>query len=53
MSATSPLEPGGYRILVDGPVDDDFKATNNGCDKTVTAVTEFIPPGERQGVRVW
>ena len=52
MSAPSHLEPDGYRILVAGLIDDGFKSTNNGFDKIVTAVEDFIPPGERQAVRV-
>jgi hypothetical protein len=47
-----PLEPKPYRILVAGLVDDGFISTNNGFDKIVTADKDFIPPGDRQGVRV-
>jgi hypothetical protein len=42
----------GYRILVAGLVDNGFISTNDGFDKIVTAVKDFIPPGERQAVRV-
>jgi len=46
------IEPGIYRIKVNGPPIGGSYATNNGVDNIVTAVAEVPPFIQRQIVRV-